>query len=139
MVMGAKSFGKHALQLAAYAGGTGYGRLPAYDPFLLGGFLRGSGYQMDELIGSRVGLARAVYSYRLASLPSVLGRGIFVGGSLEATQASTGTDLDGSAKLRPSASLFLGADTSLGPAFLAWGQAFSDGNPGTLYFMLGMP
>ena len=139
MVMGAKSFGKHALQLAAYAGGTGYGRLPPYDPFLLGGFLRGSGYQMDELVGSRVGLARAVYSYRLASLPSVLGRGIFVGGSLEATQASTGTDLDGSGNLRPSASLFLGADTSLGPAFLAWGQAFSDDDPGTLYFMLGMP
>ncbi len=75
MVMGAKSFGKHALQLAGYVGGTGYGKLPPYDPFLLGGFLRGSGYQMDELVGSRVGLARAVYSYRLASLPSVLGRG----------------------------------------------------------------
>ena len=41
MVMGAKSFGKHALQLAGYVGGTGYGKLPPYDPFLLGGFLRG--------------------------------------------------------------------------------------------------
>ncbi len=139
MVLGAKSFGKHALQLAGYVGTTGYGKLPAYDPFLLGGFLRGSGYQMDELIGSRVGLARAVYSYRLASLPSVLGRGVFLGGSLEATQASIGTEIDGGTKFRPSASLFLGADTSLGPAFLAWGQAFSDDDPGTLYLMLGTP
>ena len=139
LVMGAKSFGKHALQLAGYVGGAGYGKLPAYDPFLLGGFLRGSGYQMDELVGRRVGLARAVYSYRLASLPAVLGRGVFVGGSLEATQASTGTELDGGTKIRPSASLFLGADTSLGPAFLAWGQAFNEGESGTLYFMLGMP
>ena len=139
MVMGAKSLGKHALQLAGYVGVTGYGKLPPYDPFLLGGFLRGSGYQMDELVGNRVGLARAVYSYRLASLPSILGRGVYLGGSLEATQASTGTELDNGAKLRPAASLFLGADTSLGPAFLAWGQALNDQESGTLYFMLGTP
>jgi NTE family protein len=138
-VVGAKSRGKHALQLAGYFGDTLYGELPPYDPFLLGGFLRGSGYLMDQLIGSRVGLARAVYSYELAALPAVLGRGVYVGGSLEASHANLGLDLNDGGGIRPSASLFLGADTFLGPAFLAWGQAFGDENAETLYFMLGMP
>jgi len=138
-VVGAKSRGKHALQLAGYYGGTLYGDLPPYDPFLLGGFLRGSGYQMDQLIGSRVGLARAVYSYELAALPAVLGRGIYLGGSLEASHATLGVDFEDGSGIRPSVSLFLGADTFLGPAFLAWGQAFGNENAEALYFMLGMP
>jgi NTE family protein len=138
-VMAAKSRGKHALQLAGYFGDTLYGKLPPYDPFLLGGFLRGSGYQIDQLVGSRVGLARAVYSYQLAALPAVLGRGVYLGGSLEATRASLGSDLNDNGGIRPSASVFLGADTFLGPAFLAWGQAFGDESAQTLYFMLGMP
>lgn len=139
LLMGAKSIGKHALQLAGYAGGTLTGDLPPYDPFLLGGFLRGSGYRMDELLGERVGFVRAVYSYQLAALPPPLGRGVYLGGSLEATRASLGADLDTDSKTRPSASIFLGADTFLGPAYVAWGQAFSDGEPGYLYLLLGTP
>jgi NTE family protein len=127
------------LQLTGYLGGTLYGDLPPYDPYQLGGFLRGSGYLMDELIGDRVGLLRAVYSYELATLPSVLGRGVYLGGSIEGTQATLGLGLDEGGNLRPSASLFIGADTFLGPAFLAWGQAFGVDKAGTLYFMLGMP
>jgi hypothetical protein len=42
-------------------------------------------------------------------------------------------------KIRPSASLFVGADTFLGPAFIAWGQAFADDRPGALYLLLGTP
>lgn len=139
LVTGALSRGKHALQLTGYLGGTLYGDLPPYDPYQLGGFLRGSGYLMDELIGDRVGLLRAVYSYELATLPSVLGRGVYLGGSIEGTQATLGLGLDEGGNLRPSASLFIGADTFLGPAFLAWGQAFGVDKAGTLYFMLGMP
>jgi len=138
-LLGARSWDAHSLQLAAYAGDTLYGQLPAYDPFLLGGFLRGSGYMMDELVGSRVGLARAVYTYQLAALPPPLGRGVYLGGSLEATSATLGIDLEGDSEIRPSASVFLGADTFLGPAYLAWGQSFDGDGPGALYFMLGSP
>ena len=138
-LLGARSWDAHSLQLAAYAGDTLYGELPPYDPFLLGGFLRGSGYQMDELVGSRVGLARAVYTYQLAALPPPLGRGVYLGGSLEATSASLGFDLESETDIRPSASVFLGADTFLGPAYLAWGQAFDGDGQGALYFLLGSP
>ena len=45
-----KSVGDHAIQLAGYLGDSLYSDLPNYDPLLLGGFLRGSGYRMDELL-----------------------------------------------------------------------------------------
>lgn len=138
-LLGAKTLGKHSLQLAGYAGASIYGKAPPYDPFLLGGFLRGSGYKMDELVGRKVALARTVYSYELAALPPPLGRGIYLGGSLEATYASLASDFSNDNQIRPSASLFIGADTFLGPTFLAWGQAFSGGTPGAFYFILGNP
>ncbi|MCP5429443.1 MAG: hypothetical protein H6962_04190 [Chromatiaceae bacterium] len=138
-LLGAKSVGDHAIQLAGYLGDSLYGDLPNYDPLLLGGFLRGSGYRMDELLGNNVAMARAVYSYKVAALPPPLGRGVYVGASLEATQASLGIDLKSDKEIRPSASVFVGADTFLGPAYLAFGHAFSDDNPNAVYILLGTP
>lgn len=135
--LGAKSWGRHTIQLAGYVGDTVSGSTPAYDPFRLGGFLRGSGYRMDELLGTSAALARVVYSNRLATLPSQIGSGVYAGGSLEATRAALG-GVAGPEKTRPSASLFLGADTFLGPAFLAYGQALSGDKPRSLYLMLGI-
>ncbi|MGD8909715.1 MAG: patatin-like phospholipase family protein [Chromatiales bacterium] len=138
-LMGAKSIGKHSFELSGYIGRTLRGELPPYDPFLLGGFLRGSGYRMDELLGERVDLLRTVYSYKLTSLPPPLGKGLYLGGSLEATRGSLDSTLDASEKIHRSMSLFLAADTFLGPAYLAWGQTLGHDPEGTLYFMLGRP
>ena len=137
--LGARSFGRHALQVAGYYGETARGELPVYDPFLLGGFLRGSGYRMDELLGTDVRMGRLVYTYRLSSLPPQLGRGLYVGGSLEATRAALGLDPAADARVRHSASLFVGADTILGTAYLALGQGLSDNRPRTVYLLLGTP
>jgi NTE family protein len=139
LLLGAKTWGKHSLQLAVYGGANLYGRTPAYDPFLLGGFLRGSGYRMDELLGEEVALGRAVYTYQIGALPPPLGRGVFLGGSLEATRATLGVDVDGNAELRPSASLFVGADTFLGPVYLGWGRAFGAQGGNQIYLLLGSP
>ncbi len=137
--MGAKTWGRHTLQLAAYHGDVLSGEAKNYDPFFLGGFLWGSGYRMDELLGTSASLVRIVYANRFATLPRPLGSGIYFGGSLEATRASLGVDLEADAKFRPSLSIFVGADTFLGPAYLGWGQGLSDDRPGSLYFMLGSP
>jgi len=133
----AKTWGDHTVQLAAYHGDTVHGETPIYDPFLLGGFLRGSGYRMDELFGARASLVRAVYTSRLATLPHPLGSGVYVGGSLEATRATLG--LEGDNRTRPSASVFLGVDTFLGPAYFAFGQALSGDKPWSFYLILGTP
>jgi NTE family protein len=138
LVLGAKTWGRHTLQLAAYVGDTVQGQTPPYDPFQLGGFLRGSGYLMDELFGSSVALVRAVYSNRIAALPSQIGSGVYAGGSLEATRAKLGAT-EGTEKTRPSASLFFAADTFLGPAYFAYGRALSGDQPWSVYLMLGVP
>lgn len=138
-LLGAKAFGKHSIQLAGYVGQTLYGDLPDYDPFQLGGFLRGSGYQMDELIGENVFLGRAVYTYQVGSLPPAIGRGVYLGGSAEITRASLGIEVEGDATYRPSASLFVGVDTFLGPLYLAYGQAFGAQDGYQFYLLLGSP
>ncbi len=138
-LMGAKSFGKHSFEVSGYVGRTLRGELPAYDPFLLGGFLRGSGYRMDELLGDRVDLLRSVYSYKIAALPPPLGRGVYLGGSLEATRGALNSTFSTDTRIRNSASLFIAADTFLGPAYLAWGQVLSGDPEGTLYLMIGRP
>jgi NTE family protein len=135
MAVGAISGERHGMHAAVYYGQTLVGDLPPYDPFLLGGFLRGSGFRMDELVGNRAGFARAVYSYRLAKLPPQLGSGVFVGGSLEGTYNRIDTISDS----RPSASVFIGAETALGPIFLGLGQAFGDDSSTAVYLMLGNP
>jgi NTE family protein len=137
--LAARSHGPHALQLAGYYGKSLHGELPVYDPFLLGGFLRGSGFRMDELIGTDVRLVRAVYTYRVATLPPQVGRGLYLGGSLEATRGALGVDPAARARVRNSASLFVGVETILGTAYLALGQGLSDPRPRTVYLLLGTP
>ena len=139
LLVGAVTVDNHALQLAGYYGTSLIDEVPIYDPFLLGGFLRGSGYRMDELVGSDIALARAVYTYKIASLPAPLGRGVYLGGSIEATSGAIGADITAGNKTRPSASLFIGADTFLGPAYLAFGRTFADDNPSAVYLLLGNP
>jgi len=139
LALAAKSFGPHAIQLAGGFGYTLEGELPPYDPFQLGGFLRGSGYQIDQLSGENVELVRAVYSYELARLPTALGRGVYVGGSLEGVRVGGPLDPINNTQMRPAASLFVGAETFLGTAYLAWGHAFGDQSESTIYFLLGTP
>jgi len=139
LFLAAKSLGRHSFELAGYYGLTIYGDLPPYDPFLLGGFQRGSGYRIGELLGTEAGLARGVYMYRVVSLPSVIGRAVYVGGSLEGTYATVGPDRFNKPRIRPSGSLFVGADTILGPVYVGYGKGLSDGDPESVYVLLGIP
>lgn len=97
--------------------------LPPYDVFQLGGFLRLSGYQFEELIGADYTLARLVYYYRYTTLPPQLGGGIYIGGSVEVGRIRDGLDQSITGDPQGAASLFVGADTALGPLRLAVGHA----------------
>lgn len=138
-VVGAQEFGDHGVQLAGYWGDSLGGDIPVYDPFLLGGLMRGSGYLMDELLGNEVAMLRGVYTYRATSLPAPLGSGVYFGASLEATRAALGVDPQADKKVRPSASLFVSADTFLGPAYLAFGKALGGDADTTFYLLFGKP
>ena len=97
-----------------------------------------SGYRPDELSGETFALGQLIYRYRLSEgSAQTLGSKIYVGGSLEAGQVwATRRDFELN-DLRYGASVYVGADTALGPMFLAVGRA-DDGRQ-AVYLFMGRP
>lgn len=131
-----KSFGEHTFSLHGEWGDelTGLGDLPIYEVFKLGGPGRLSGLFIDQLTGVRYQLAALRYYRQYASLPSQLGRGLYVGLSVESGR------IDDPFLAQPwgwitSGSIFWGADTILGAAYLGYGRSELDQN--TWYFVIG--
>lgn len=92
----------------------------------LGGFLNLSGYQHDALIGVHKVFVAAVYQYDLGrEVPSPGGSGlpIYLGTSLEAGNVWAVNDTVKYSDLINSGSIYLGTDTSFGPAVLGFGYA----------------
>jgi len=102
----------------------------------LGGFLRLSGLGLNELLGERGVLARAVYYREIASLNlGSLENRIFAGASLEAGNTYNGDDPVTWPSLRVGGAIFIGAETVIGPAYLGWG--WTDPNRNHWYFVFG--
>jgi NTE family protein len=133
----AGSRGPHALVGRAMAGGAIGGEMPYYDQFAQGGFLNLSGYPTDRFRGNRAALASLIYSYRIASLTPPLGRGVYVGASVEVGAIDDSIPELTKPGIRFGSSVFLGADTWLGPAYVALGRAGDGSTAG--YLMLGRP
>lgn len=124
--------------LVGVRGGKAFsGELTFYDLYSLGGLFNLSGYPIGSLVGESFVMGRAVYYHRLDRIPA-LADGLFWGGSLEAgnVYSQIGGVRDGRG-LRFSGSLFLAADTALGPMYLAWGHAGTGQD--AIYLMLGRP
>ncbi len=103
--------------------------------FPLGGFLRLSGMDFEEISGPTAALARAVYLHPLQS------RGLehkasmwYAGASLEFGNVFAEPSLLDWKDLHPAGSLFLGADTFLGPAYLGFGMSEGGGESVFLAF-----
>lgn len=124
--------------LLGIRGGKAFsGELPFYDIYSLGGLFNLSGYPIGSLVGESFVVGRAVYYHRLDRIPA-LADGLFWGASVEAGNvfSQIAGDRDGRG-LRFAGSLFLAADTALGPMYLAWGHAGTGQD--ALYLMLGRP
>ena len=87
------------------------------DQYTLGGFQQLSGYQPDQLSGNAVLFGRLNWYTRLAETP-VFARGFFMGASLEAGNAWQDRSQISLARLRTGGSVYLGADTGIGPMYL---------------------
>jgi NTE family protein len=126
---------KDTLDTAARVGASS-GSLDLATDFTLGGFLQLSGLRTDQLRGNYVGFGRVVYLHELGR-SSAIGRGIYVGGSLEVGNtwgARSDVSVTG---LVSAASVFFAADTYVGPFYIAYGRA-SNGNS-SFYLFLGRP
>jgi NTE family protein len=102
--------------------------------FELGGFGRLSGLVPDQLAGRQLGFASLAYHRRLNDIDLVPA---YAGITLEAGNVWQYSDDMSFSDLRKSGSIFIGAETPIGPVYLAWG--YSDNGQSTAYFYLGNP
>jgi len=130
----AYSIGKYSGLLAFEAGYSFEDKAPLERWFELGGFGRLSGLIPDQLTGRHMGLVKLAL-YRHLNDIDVLP--MYAGFTLEAGNVWMRHDEIGFDDLRYSGSLFIGADTPIGPVYLAYGLA--DGGENTFYFYLGNP
>ena len=133
----AQSWGPHTVSLFAM-GGTDFGTgMPAYETFALGGPLRLSGFRLNQFAGREFVFARAMYYNRIFPLPDILGAGVFAGASAEVGNIRDRPDGLPTPGTLYSGSLFLGAQTFAGPAYL--GAGFGTGGAFSMYLLLGAP
>lgn len=124
------------LQIAGRAAWVSTFDVAIADDYQLGGFLNLSGLRNNQLVGDYLAFGRVVYTQRIGSL-SILGRGVYVGGSLEAGNTWQTRSEVSFGSLRKAASLFLGLDTFLGPFYVAYGR--TTGGDSSFYVFLGRP
>ncbi len=132
----AKTFGANTFDVALKFGGL-YSKAPSVYPYFdLGGFLQLSGLRAGELRADQFAFARLMGFQKIGNLPA-LGRGIYVGGSLEAGRTDSPNSTIAPGRSVNAASLFIGLDTSLGPFYIGYGQA--TGSRRSAYLFLGRP
>ncbi|MDH3788223.1 MAG: BamA/TamA family outer membrane protein [Xanthomonadales bacterium] len=102
--------------------------------YRLGGLGRLSGLAPDQLSGRHLGLANVVYRRRINSLDLLPA---YAGASLEAGNVWNFRDDIALDDLRYSASIYIGADTPVGPVYFAVGH--SDSGDNAVYFYVGDP
>ncbi|MGE5128605.1 MAG: patatin-like phospholipase family protein [Sphingomonadaceae bacterium] len=119
----------------------GDAELPFFDSFTLGGFQKLSGYDRDRFRALNVafgslGYRRVIRPPLGLQLGGILDR-MYAGASIEAGRIRQSVD-----PLTPdgtyySGSLYVGADTLIGPMFLAYGQG--EGNNRAVWLAIGRP
>jgi len=113
--------GRHTGFVIAQAASALGSTIPIYDQFTLGGLFNLSGYAEGEFRGSYGGSGGVGYHFRIAALPAGLGKGVYVGGLVEAGNAWDTTAEISLDDLHYSFTVLLGADTIAGPVFFAYG------------------
>lgn len=134
--VGATTFGRlHTVNLALRSQFAGQGSALAQGLYTLGGFQRLSGYKPGQVEGNYLLFGRVSYYYRLT--PPALTRGFFTGFSLEAGNAWRERREVSLGDLRSGMSVFIGADTGLGPLY--FGVVHAPRGDTGLYLLLGRP
>jgi NTE family protein len=104
--------------------------------FPLGGFLNLSGVRQDSLAGPHFGVARAIYLRSVGKGgEGVLNVPAYLGLSLESGNVWSSRNLISVDSLRNNAAMFFGADTYIGPAYLAVG--YDERGQTAFYLFLG--
>mgnify|MGYP002142958671 CR=1 FL=1 len=133
----ARSFGRHTLELHLLAQTSQQSNISGGAArYMLGGFHRLSGYQNGQLVGNHALLLRMGWTRRMSQAPT-LTRGFFVGATLEAGNTWLDRRDVSLTGLRTGMSLYLGADTGIGPLYL--GITYAPKGQTGLALSLGRP
>jgi len=130
------TWGRHSFNLGGRFARATQIPVGAIDEYSLGGFQQLSGYRVGQVAGNYLLFGRLTYYQRLPWKVGVA-RALFAGGSLEAGNAWASRRDIGFKGLRTGSSLFIGADTGVGPLYLSVVSA-PKGYTG-LYLFLGRP
>lgn len=130
--------GRHAVVVNLAGGDTFQGALPISSLFTLGGPFSFPGYQVDELTGSTFGVARVMYRYKLTDhSDQLIGIPLYVGVTAVAGNTWAGRGAANWSDLRFGGNVYVGADTLIGPVFVALGAA--DHGRTAFYVFVGKP
>ena len=131
------TWGRDTLNVYLRVQQTGEGGIAdAPGRYTLGGFHQLSGYKTEQLDGNSVLFARLTWYRRSLEAP-LLTRGFFVGATLEAGNAWRRPADTSLGDLRIGSSLFLGADTALGPVH--FGLTYAPRGSAGLSLFIGRP
>ena len=110
---------------------------PFYLLFTLSDFTRLAALSRENAGGERAAYAAVTLQRRIASLPTRIGRGVYVGGAFETGRVWARREDTGFDGIRPAGGLFAGADTVLGPIYAGFGVGY--GGNTSFYLFLGRP
>lgn len=130
----ANSWGDNTLLASIEGGSTLDDDAPLVSQFLLGGLGRLSGYPAHRFAGQHYALA-SITAYR--RLISNLWVPVYAGLSVEAGNVWNDSSQISAGDLRFAGAVYGGADTPLGPLYVAWGLA--QGGEDSVYLYLGNP
>ena len=128
------TWGANSMLFSIEGGTTVDDDAPLESQYLLGGLGRLSGHPANRFAGQHYGLA-SLTSFRRVNRN--LWIPMYAGLSLEAGNVWDSSDQISSGDLQFAGAVFAGADTPLGPLYLAWGLA--EGGENTVYLYLGNP
>ncbi len=100
------------------------------DNFLLGGFLKLSGYDQNSISGQHSAILNGIYYRRFTQLKLLPW---YIGGSIELGNVWDDRDDISVESAIAAGSLFLGADTPLGPLYIGYGHAEQGRNAAFMY------
>jgi len=128
----ARTWGRDTLIGGLNVNATVNGIAPVQSQNRLGGFLRLSGFEEGRLTGQQAALARLIYMRRINDIQQFTA---YAGASVEAGNVWQKTgDITGGHNIL-AGSVFIGADTPIGPLYFAYGR--NDTGEGSLYLYLG--
>ncbi len=120
--------------LAKMEGGTGLGtQIPFYDEYRLGGLFRLSGRPIGQLYGNTYALAALLLYYRLSGTGGAIVKNVSAGVSAEAGNTWAFQAPLSWKGMKTAGSVYVIADTLIGPFFIGYGRSGSQNNSAYLY------